>query len=117
MRPGVGQRRASLHQGPSGTEKGEHLQGQKEEPGWWEQCSKKTHISDVALQSPTAFHCIPLFHFSIWGLPHWSVSVEGALRPGFWEPFRAFTVDLLRFGQSKGEARDILTERQKQKQR
>lgn len=117
MRPGVGQRRASLHRGPLGTEKGDHLQGEKEEPGRWEQCSQKTQISGVALQSPTVFHCIPLFHFSIWGLPHSSVSAEGALRPGLWEPFRAFTVDLLRFGQSKGEVRDISTEREKQKQR
>lgn len=67
-----------------------------------------------APQRSTAFR---FFHFSIWGLRHWSVSVEGALRPGLWEPFRAFTADLLRFGQSKGEVRDISTEREEQKQR
>lgn len=69
----------------------------------WEQWSQKTQTSDVALQSPKAFHCIPLFHFSIWGLPHWSMPVEGALHSdqGLWESSGAFIVDLLRFGRSR----------------
>lgn len=69
----------------------------------WEQWSQKTQTSDVALQSPKAFHCVPLFHFSIWGLPHWSMPVEGALHSdqGLWESSGAFIVDLLRFGRSR----------------
>lgn len=66
MRPGVGQRRASLDQGPAGTEKEDHLRGQKEEPGRWDQCSQKTQISDVALQSPNS---VPLHSaFSLFNL-------------------------------------------------
>lgn len=107
MRPGVGQRKASLEQGPSGTENGDRLQGQREELGRREQFSQKNQMPDVALLSPTAFHCILLFHLSIWGLPHESLSFKGALGPGLWEPFRAFTADLLRFEQSKGEVRYI----------
>lgn len=66
----------------------------------WEQWSNKTQTSDMALQSPTAFHCIPLFfHFSIWGLPYRSISDEGAPQSdhGLREPTGAFIVDLLKF--------------------
>lgn len=65
--------------------------------------SQKTQTSDVALQSPKAFHCIPLYHFSIWGLPHWSMPVEGALQSdqGLWESTGAFIADSLRFGRSR----------------
>lgn len=33
----------------------------------------------VALHIPTAFHCIPLFLFSTWGLPLWSRAAEAVL--------------------------------------
>lgn len=42
---------------------------------------KLTQTSGVALQSPSAFHCITLFLFSTWGLPRWSTPAEGVLRP------------------------------------
>lgn len=67
----------------------------------WERWSQKTQYSDAALQSPKAFHCIPLFfHFSIWGLSHWSTPVEGALHSdqALRESSGAFIVDLLRSG-------------------
>lgn len=53
-------------------EEGARLRGRRRpsSAGGSQKWSQKTRASDVALQSPTAFHCIPLFHFSIWGLPH-----------------------------------------------
>lgn len=120
MRPGVGQRRDFPGPGTFGLlgKRKDHLRGHKRRSlAGGNSVLRRSRSLMWPLRSPTAFHCIPLFHFSIWGLPHWSVSVEGALRPGLWEPFRAFTVDLLRFGQSEGEVGDFLTEREKQERR
>lgn len=74
-----------------------------------EQCSQYTQTSDVALKGPTTFHCIPLFLFSTWGLPHWSMPAEGALHSdqALWESSRAFKVDLLRVGLSRASGQRL----------
>lgn len=90
----LGGGRGSLDLGDLDIKRRDHLKGCRR----WKLVLSLSQTSDVALQSPRAFHCIPLFLLSTWGLPLWSTPAEGVLHSdqALWESSGAFIVDFPR---------------------